>query len=719
MSDLSVDSWRARIRDSQGRIFGAGVLVAPHLVVTCAHVVARALQVPSNGTRPASPVSVDFPTATHLGRCDATVIDGGWVAMADDFFGDLALLQLAEPRDISVASFAPCGVPWRRPIRVFGHPRTNADIGEWATGDMTGTAGPSGEWVQINSGQFGPRITGGYSGAGVVDENGAVIGLLIASDSNAANRGAWMVTAEAMARLLPAFATEVGDLRPAVRRSRERATAPLDAGRLQYEMQVVEILLGLDLISFRETRDTLVRHLERLLGRSLAIPRDEQARADLLNIVVACLDESMPDGLESLADVIDLVHGTSTAGRALRRLAIGDPRRRLTSLDVDRLGLLLANSPPAAVADAAHTAFGVMGRRRDVPPADHAELLRALAELSGPAGEPPPVLVLLNRLSELTDPPVQVALRQWLTTLAERWELSPDELTFPVPTGPARPLRSALVVELQEDGPDPNTYLLSITVDHDNGDRTPLFIDDQPLALDEVPGHLGLQLRRVTGQALGPVGALTIEFVLPYELIGHPVDQWRISVGSNHPLPIGAQYSVVVRSRDRLHSPIYQHRWATRWRHLLDHRWEPNARAVGFIQLTGNTAQALLSGMENLPEGFTDDYPVCLVLALPMPRRGNDDRGGALVAAVERGVPVLIWCRLPRANSQFLVDMANHLRNRAIGEIPELVQRLRTDATVPLPTAEHLGRHISLLWDDYDRLAPTTAFRAPLQGGSP
>ena len=714
MVEQLLDGWRARIRDSAGRVFGAGVLIGPDLVVTCAHVVASALRTSPNGSRPPGPVTVDFPTAAHLGGCRAVVLDDGWLAMADDYVGDIALLRLEEPRELPVARLATCGVPWRRSVRVFGHPRSNAEVGEWATGDMTGTAGPRGEWVQINSQQVGPQIVGGFSGAGVIDENGAVIGLLVASDNNATTRGAWMVTMEAMVRLLPTFSAVAGDLVTSTPAPPSVAPAPTDPGRFRFEMQIVDTLLTLEGIGTRSRRDEFVRHLERMLGHALGAVRDERPRSDLLNIVVACLDRPDSGGLDAITAAVSLLHGDTPAGRTLRQLTAGDPGRRLTRRELERLEVLITNPPREAVTAAARAAFGAMGQRHDLDPADLAELVRALSELTGPVGEPPPLLVFLHWLAQRSDGLVQDALRQWLAHFAERWRLSPDELVFPQPAAPPAPTRSSLVVELQEDGPDPNTYLLSIAMEHDNGERTPLEVEDQPLTLDEVPGHLGQHLRRVTGRSLGPVGALTIEFVLPYELLSHPVDQWRISAGAATPLPLGAQYSVVVRSRDRMHSTIYHHRWSARWRFLRRHESDPHAQSIGFVQLTAGTAQSLTTGLNNIPGGFTDDFPVCLVLALPMNRRAGDaDRTRALRQAVEVGLPVLIWCRLPKASSQFIADMANHLRNRPVGDVPEVIQRLRQDATVRSQPADHLGQHICLLWDDYDRLAPAPALRAP------
>jgi hypothetical protein len=89
-----------RIRDPDGRIVGAGFLVAPRLVCTCAHVVARAL---GGDMRSADPppgrVGLDFPLLPGPADGSRTTLPAqveGWRPVLADDTGDLALLRLDE-----------------------------------------------------------------------------------------------------------------------------------------------------------------------------------------------------------------------------------------------------------------------------------------------------------------------------------------------------------------------------------------------------------------------------------------------------------------------------------------------------------------------------------------------------------------------------------------------------------------------------------------------
>lgn len=704
MTGFSHDPWRVRVSGADGVVHGAGVLVAPDLVVTCAHVVAGATRAAETGSRPRTPVVVDFPTVESVGRLPAHVTDEGWVAVRRDNTGDLALLRLDRPTTVPPATLAHCGRPSERSVRVFGHPG-GQQLGRWATVQLAGTAGPAGEWVQVHApsdtaGHFGL----GFSGAGMVDlETDAVIGLLVAVDRHRQARGAWMLTVEACELLLPALGGLIlPDPVPAL---------PVDSPP-SYPDELVQALLDLDGIADRSRRDELVTTVERLLDRPLGARRSDRVHPDLLAIVASCLRHPVPNAIGRLVDAASRLYGEAEAVRRLAGLAARDPGRRLTHADVERLRTLVAAAPHDEVAAASRAAFGPLGPRVDLDPGNHAEIVRALSELMGGAGESPPLLAFLQLLAERLRGPAAEHLREWVRHIAERWQIPPDELSTPVRhrTLPA-PSRSFLVIELREDGPT-DRYLMSIWLQHDNGDGRALFIDDeQPLAIDEIPGYLGLHLRQVTSGG-SDIAALTIEFVLPYQLLGYPVDQIRLMLDSG-PVAIGAAHPVVVRSFDRIHNPTIRHRWQTRWRWLTQHRDTPDARAISWVRVEGGGRHTLGDALARDPDGYSEEYPVCLVLGFPS--RGTGSPGGALRDAIERGMPVLVWCRLPKAADQvqFLADMANQLNGRSVGEVPEVVQRIRRDATLPGRPANHPGRRISLLWDDADRPPPSSALREP------
>ena len=56
----------ARIFDNKGNIVGMAFLVGPRHLLTCAHVVAKALGIlPDQQDKPTSPIRLDFPLIQH------------------------------------------------------------------------------------------------------------------------------------------------------------------------------------------------------------------------------------------------------------------------------------------------------------------------------------------------------------------------------------------------------------------------------------------------------------------------------------------------------------------------------------------------------------------------------------------------------------------------------------------------------------------------------
>jgi hypothetical protein len=105
-----------------------------------------------------------------------------------------------------------------------------------------------------------------------------------------------------------------------------------------------------------------------------------------------------------------------------------------------------------------------------------------------------------------------------------------------------------------------------------------------------------------------------------------------------------------------------------------------------------------------------DENPVCLVVSFPT---GSDVSSLAITAGLDAGVPVMLWCRDQRGAAQFDADIPPHIYTRPLAELPTIVLRLRRDALRHPRPADHVGRHISLLWDDPDRVPPPTALQAP------
>ncbi|MEW2495170.1 trypsin-like peptidase domain-containing protein [Streptomyces nodosus] len=198
------DSWRVRILGADNTPVGSGVLVDGGRVLTCAHVVQEALGLAEEESPGERRLVVDHPGSLTADVSYGWVLPQGW-APPDRERADVAVLALGgpAPADCVPARLRPCGPAQGRGVRAFGQ-ASSAGPGIWVAARLLGAGGLSPDWVQLDSpDQADGQVRGGYSGAGVVDEHGDVIGIVVAARRPAASRVAWMIPVEAVVRYCP------------------------------------------------------------------------------------------------------------------------------------------------------------------------------------------------------------------------------------------------------------------------------------------------------------------------------------------------------------------------------------------------------------------------------------------------------------------------------------------------------------------------------------
>lgn len=306
-------TWRVRMsapRTSGPEIIGAGVLVATvgdprrpdqhdhgstARVLTCAHVVAEALGRDPGDGAPTGEVVLDFPgsatTATFMGRVDA----GGWLPVAGDNSGDLALLTFERrlPGEVVPTVLSRGAELSGRRVRAFGHPRA-VPGGVWTEGKIIGSGGPAREWVQFDGlGTAGRPTSGGFSGAGVVDDDGAVIGIVVAGDRQRDLKVAWMIPAAVITSAFPVL----GPLMSRADTGPKRLPVS-DLQRLAAALSEVPVMRD------EGSRQLVVDGLRPTI--SAAVPRQRVRRMDVYSIVDTCLQYE-----GGLAELMSVVRGFS------------------------------------------------------------------------------------------------------------------------------------------------------------------------------------------------------------------------------------------------------------------------------------------------------------------------------------------------------------------------------------------------------------------------
>ena len=181
-----------RVLDDAGEPVGAGFLLGPDVVATCAHVVADATRTdPYSAAPPEGAVRLDFPLLADGASRSARV--ARWLPIAADGTGDIAVLQLDAPAPLG-ARMPPLRrieALWDHPFRVLGFPEGLAD-GVWTTGRIRGAQGT--RWFQLQASVGDQPIVGGFSGSPVWDETtGAVVGMTVATDASGATTTAYLI----------------------------------------------------------------------------------------------------------------------------------------------------------------------------------------------------------------------------------------------------------------------------------------------------------------------------------------------------------------------------------------------------------------------------------------------------------------------------------------------------------------------------------------------
>lgn len=192
---LNSAEWHARI-ELRGRVAGAGFLVTPSTVLTCAHVVGDGEDLTVTFTeRPGTP-AVPARVVAH----------GGWSGGVTDP-GDLAVLELDREMPMAPAALAPVDAahgPTARRLVVYGFP-DGWDEGTLTECRVTAPQLIRREWFQLEAWhQGGQPLAPGFSGAAVtLADTGEVVGMVTADSGSGEVRTGRMMPTQVMARYWP------------------------------------------------------------------------------------------------------------------------------------------------------------------------------------------------------------------------------------------------------------------------------------------------------------------------------------------------------------------------------------------------------------------------------------------------------------------------------------------------------------------------------------
>ncbi len=203
----SIDTSLVRIHTKAGGVAGAGFLVGTRHILTCAHVIAKALGLADDAPDPpSSTVSLDFPQLASHTLITAKVVF--YLSVQGDGRGDIAGLELLDepPVHAEAVQFAPADQVWDHPFRALGFPQ-GYDEGVWATGRLLGRQGTN--WIQIEDVKIpGIAVIAGFSGAPVWDTQlEGIVGMVVAASQQATAKMAFVIPTDVLVAAWPQLAT--------------------------------------------------------------------------------------------------------------------------------------------------------------------------------------------------------------------------------------------------------------------------------------------------------------------------------------------------------------------------------------------------------------------------------------------------------------------------------------------------------------------------------
>ncbi|MDJ0676637.1 MAG: serine protease [Calothrix sp. MO_167.B42] len=172
-----------RIYTSYSDVVGAGFMVSNQYLITCAHVIIEALNLPPDTSEaPKDSITLDFPLIENSEKITANVVF--WKPIDSTAkIEDIAVLQIngGLPNTTQFVPLVTATNLQNHPIEIFGFPQGHND-GVWASGMLIDTNAKG--WLQMEDIKVpGYQVEPGFSGAPVWDkELSGVVGMAVAAE---------------------------------------------------------------------------------------------------------------------------------------------------------------------------------------------------------------------------------------------------------------------------------------------------------------------------------------------------------------------------------------------------------------------------------------------------------------------------------------------------------------------------------------------------------
>lgn len=254
-----------------------------------------------------------------------------------------------------------------------------------------------------------------------------------------------------------------------------------------------------------------------------------------------------------------------------------------------------------------------------------------------------------------------------------------------------------LLVEIHPSKKDSDQYRIYFSFWQDQENIKYYEIEDQTYTINDISEKVSEVLNMITKKYKYGMTELTIEFFLPLELMHCEVDQWSKSHSLLSLVNIGIDYKVIVRSLERANDMGLHGYWKEKWDKAQSISSKPvNHNIFGISDLNQYSAQRLYKELIHSKE-------VCLGFLTFLPSICNDKRS-VLSEIISAGIPIILWSRLCHDECKKPLEVNRKFKalfeNNRVCQIPDQIRSERRQAKHPTD----IGNHITLLWDDPNRL---------------
>ncbi|MFG2109817.1 VMAP-C domain-containing protein [Micromonospora chersina] len=481
-------------------------------------------------------------------------------------------------------------------------------------------------------------------------------------------------------------------MRP-VREASGRYSPAVAEERRRLVGQIATVMEASSVIRDPSSRQLLLQELSHALTGALGYRELGLLRPQIVELVTVCVDR--PGGLRCLVECMDLLEPGSDHTIALLRLADEwHAIELLTDYDIPWLRGVLSTVDVTGEL----RRFVAETRAAPTPPWCRTawDLFTHLASANS-HGSMPPWLPLLDRLVTAVPEASLDGMREFVAQLAQDWGVT-DQIEASQPDPPA-PVGSAyLVIQFEKYGGDDETYIVSHWYQWASPVWQPIRGEDRHVPYGELEAAVDQVINETERRWADQAGAVTIEFVLPWQLINEPVDTWRKELQSLLPSPLTTEYPLVIRSLERIRASQWHRVWRSRWQGLTSNDGDRQLIHCASRHQVDVQLKATLNRESSVA-----------VLVLSESPTANSDGERQLLIGLRSGVPAIVWHRNAPSIEDLCETVASMIGDQTSGrgvvELPHRAARLRQLAWSedPKGVGQHMGHGLVILFDDPDR----------------